>query len=143
MPRAIEILLIEDNPGDVILTEANLQACKVSNRIHVVTNGAVALDFLRRKDTHKTVPRPDLILLDLNIPEKDGHEVIREVRSDPELRTIPIVVLTSSDADADIAKSYEIGANCFITKPVDLAQFERVVQAIEHFWFAVVKLPTV
>lgn len=139
--RPIEVLLVEDNPGDVRLTKEALKEGKVRNNLHVVSDGVEAIAFLRREGRYAGAVRPDLILLDLNLPRMDGREVLREVKSDPALLNIPIVVLTSSEAEQDIARAYELHANCYISKPVDLDQFIHVVQSIEDFWFTVVKLP--
>jgi chemotaxis family two-component system response regulator Rcp1 len=139
--RPIEILLVEDNPGDVDLTREGLGGFKVRNTLHVATDGMEAMDFLRRKGKYAGVPRPDLILLDLNLPKKNGREVLAEVKSDEDLRRIPIVVLTTSKEEEDILKSYNLHANCYITKPIDLTQFIKVVQSIEDFWLTIVKLP--
>ena len=140
--RPVEILLVEDNPGDVRLTAEALQDGKVWNRLSVAPDGVEALAFLRRKGTHVAAPRPDVILLDLNLPKKDGREVLAEIKSDTDLRRIPVVILTTSKAEEDIVKTYDLHANCYITKPVDLEQFLSVVKAIEDFWLCVVKLPT-
>lgn len=139
--RPIEILLVEDNPGDVDLTKEALGEGKVVNNLHVVEDGIEALAFLRRQGTYAGSALPDLILLDLNLPRKDGREVLAEIKEDPELKLIPVVVLTTSEAERDVLKAYSLHANCYITKPVDLNQFIDVVKAIEDFWFAVVKLP--
>lgn len=141
MHSTIEILLVEDNPADVDLTQETLAYAKIRNRLHVVSNGEEALAFLRREGRYSDVIRPDLILLDLNLPRKDGREVLEELKADPDLRSIPVVVLTSSDAEKDVVRSYDLGANCYVTKPVDLDQFSNVVRTIEDFWFVVVKLP--
>ena len=138
---AIEVLLVEDNPGDVRLTREALRDGKVHNNLSVAPDGVEALAFLRREGKYADAPRPDVILLDLNLPKKDGREVLEEVKSDPALQSIPVVVLTSSEAERDIARAYALHANCYITKPVDLDQFITVVQSIESFWFSVVKLP--
>jgi two-component system, chemotaxis family, response regulator Rcp1 len=138
----IEILLVEDNPGDVRLTVEALKEGKVRNHMSVVTDGEKAMSFLRREDGYADSPRPDLILLDLNLPRKDGREVLAEIKEDPDLRRIPVVVLTTSKAEEDIVRSYNLHANCYITKPVDLDQFISVVRSIEDFWFSVVRLPT-
>ncbi|HEY3063584.1 MAG TPA: response regulator [Chloroflexota bacterium] len=135
--RPIEILLVEDNPGDVRLTIEALRDSKVRNNLQVAVDGVEALERLRRKDT----PRPDLILLDLNLPKKDGREVLAEIKSDPLLKTIPVVILTTSRAEQDVLRSYELQANCYITKPVDLEQFITVVKSIEDFWLTIVTLP--
>ena len=137
----IEILLVEDNPGDVRLTQEVLKEGRIRNTLNVVGDGVEALAYLRREGVHADVPSQDLVLLDLNLPKKDGREVLAEIKSDPVLRRIPVVVLTTSAAEADIMKAYDLHANCYITKPVDLAQFERVVHSIEDFWLAIVKLP--
>lgn len=137
----IEILLVEDNPGDIRLTVEVLKDAKVCNRLSVATDGIEALQFLRREGKYQQAARPDLILLDLNLPRRDGRELLADIKDDPELRSIPVVVLTTSHAEQDILKSYELHANCYITKPVDLDQFARVVQSIEEFWFSIVKLP--
>ncbi|MBX6771275.1 MAG: response regulator [Chloroflexi bacterium] len=140
--QPVEILLIEDNPGDVRLTIEALRDGKVRNHLNVVTDGVEALLYLRRQGRYAAAPRPDLILLDLNLPRKDGREVLAEIKADPHLRSIPVVILTTSQADQDILKSYELNANCYITKPVDLDQFIAVVRSIEDFWFTVVTLPS-
>jgi two-component system, chemotaxis family, response regulator Rcp1 len=137
----IEILLVEDNPGDVELTRSALQRAKVRNALHVVEDGEEAMAFLRREGEYANSPRPDVILLDLNLPRMDGREVLAEVKSDPELMDIPVVVLTTSSAEQDIVRSYKLHANCYITKPVDLDQFIEVVRSIQDFWLTVVKLP--
>lgn len=139
--RPVEILLVEDNPGDVRLTEEALHDAKVMNHLSVASDGEAAMRFLRREDGFGDAPRPDLILLDLNLPKKDGREVLEEIKSDPSLRSIPIVVLTTSKADEDIHRSYDLHANCYITKPVDFEQFLTVVQQLENFWLSVVHLP--
>jgi two-component system, chemotaxis family, response regulator Rcp1 len=141
MHSTIEILLVEDNPADVDLTQETLAYAKIRNRLHVVNDGEAALAFLRRQGRYSEAIRPDLILLDLNLPRKDGREVLAELKADPELKGIPVVVLTSSDAEKDVVRSYDLGANCYVTKPVDLDQFASVVRTIEDFWFIVVKLP--
>ena len=138
----IEILLVEDNPGDVRLTQEALREGKVKNNLHVARDGVEALEFLRRKGKYKDAVRPDLVLLDLNLPLKDGREVLGEIKEDPELRMLPVVVLTTSSAEADILKSYSLHANCYITKPVDLEQFVKVVKSIDDFWLTVVRLPS-
>ncbi len=139
--RSIEILLIEDNPGDVDLTKEALQDAKVRNRLHVVDDGAKAVDFLYKRGEYADVPRPDIILLDLNLPKKDGRQVLEEIKADPQLAEIPVVILTTSQAEEDILRSYQLHANCYITKPVDFKQFMHVVKSIEEFWLTVVKLP--
>jgi len=139
--RSIEILLVEDNPGDIRLTIEALKDSKLKNNLHVVKDGLEAISFLRKKGKYSNVPRPDLILLDLNLPKKNGKDVLAEIKNDPELKRIPVVVLTTSNAEEDIIKSYEYHANCYITKPVDFEQFIKVVKKIEDFWFTIVKLP--
>ena len=139
--RPVSILLVEDNAGDVRLIEDSLKTYKMRNLLHVVEDGDQALAFLRREGDYSDAPRPDLILLDLSLPGKDGREVLAEVKSDDDLRRIPVVVLTGSSAEEDIIRSYEQHANCYITKPIDLDQFSRMVRGIEEFWFAIVKLP--
>ncbi|NGZ07273.1 MAG: response regulator [Magnetococcales bacterium] len=138
----IEILLVEDNPADVDLTREILTDSKVSNHLHVTSDGEAAMDYLLGRPPYAGAARPDLVLLDLNLPRKDGREVLEEIKSHPQLRTIPVVVLTTSQAEEDVVKTYHHHANCYITKPVDLDQFIQVVKAIEDFWFTVVKLPS-
>ena len=140
--RIIEILLVEDNPGDVRLTREALREGKVLNNLNVATDGQEAMEFLRREGEFKDVPRPDLILLDLNLPKKDGREILAEIKADESLKRIPIVVLTTSQAEKDIIQTYNLGVNCYITKPVDLDQFIYVVKSIEEFWLTVVTLPS-
>lgn len=137
----VEVLLVEDNPGDVRLTREALKEGKVRNHLSVAPDGVEALAFLRREGRYADAPRPDVILLDLNLPKKDGREVLQEIKGDPALRSIPVVILTSSQAERDIAEAYALHANCYITKPVDLDQFITVVRSIEDFWFTIVKLP--
>ena len=139
--KIIEILLVEDNPGDVDLAREALAGGKVRNTLHVVGDGMAAMEFLRHQGKYANVPRPDLILLDLNMPRMDGREVLAEVKSDEDLKRIPVVILTTSRAEEDILKTYNLHANCYITKPIDLHQFIKVVQAVEDFWFTIVKLP--
>jgi chemotaxis family two-component system response regulator Rcp1 len=139
--KPIEILLVEDNPGDVDLTKEALERAKVANRLQVVEDGAEALDFLFRRGPYAAASRPDIILLDLNLPRKDGREVLAEIKADPELADIPVVVLTTSQADEDIIRAYRLHANCYITKPVDFNQFLRIIETIEEFWLTIVKLP--
>ncbi len=139
--RAIEILMVEDNPGDVRLTREALINGKVRNQMHVVEDGVAALDYLYRRPPYQDAQRPDLILLDLNLPKKDGREVLAVIKTDASLRLIPVVVLTTSRAEEDVLRAYHLSANCYVTKPVDLDQFNRIVQAIEHFWLTVVTLP--
>jgi CheY-like chemotaxis protein len=139
--RPAEILLVEDNPGDVELTREGLASAKVNNHLSVVMDGIEALAYLRREGQYHEAIRPDLILLDLNLPKKDGREVLADIKDDENLRVIPVVVLTTSKADEDIVKSYQHHANCYVTKPVDFAGFTQVVHAIDEFWFTVVVLP--
>ena len=141
--RPAEVLLVEDNPGDVRLTQEVLREGKISNRLSVAIDGVEALAFLRREAAFADAPRPDLILLDLNLPKKDGREVLAEIKEDESLRQIPVVVLTTSKAEEDIIRSYELYANCYITKPVDLDKFISIIQKIEQFWMTIVKLPAV
>jgi CheY-like chemotaxis protein len=140
--KPIEILLVEDNAADVRLTEEALKEGKVRNNLHVARDGMEALEFLHRQGKFKDATRPDLILLDLNLPRRDGREVLADIKNDPELKMIPVVVLTTSSAEADILKSYKLHANCYITKPVDLEQFVNVVRSIDDFWLTVVRLPS-
>jgi CheY-like chemotaxis protein len=139
--KSIEILLVEDSPSDADLAIEALGEGKIMNHVHWVEDGVQALNFLRRKDPYFGVPRPDLILLDLNLPKKSGIEVLAEVKEDPDLKQIPVVILSTSSAQEDIHKSYNLHANCYITKPVDFGQFIKVITLIEDFWLAVVKLP--
>jgi chemotaxis family two-component system response regulator Rcp1 len=139
----IDILLIEDNPGDVRLTQEAFKIGKIRNNLYVVRDGVEALDFLFRRKPYKDAPIPDLILLDLNLPKRDGREILEEIKSKDSLRRIPVVVLTTSKADEDVLRSYNLHANCFINKPIDLDEFFRVIRAIENFWLTVVKLPQV
>jgi two-component system, chemotaxis family, response regulator Rcp1 len=139
--QPIEILLVEDSPTDRLLAEEALREAKMANRVNVAVDGEQALQYLRRQGPHAKAVRPDLILLDLNLPKKDGREVLREIKQDPVLKVIPVVVLTTSRAEEDILKSYGLHANCYISKPVQFDEFKRIVLSIESFWFAVVKLP--
>ncbi|MCW2885473.1 MAG: hypothetical protein QOE54_5440 [Streptosporangiaceae bacterium] len=141
MARPIEVLLVEDDPGDVVLTKEAFADNKVGNNLHVVSDGEEALRFLRQEGEFAESPRPDLILLDLNLPRKDGREVLEEVKEDPELRRIPVVVLTTSEAEEDILRSYHLHANAYVAKPVDFDQFIKVVRHIDDFFVTVVKLP--
>jgi len=136
-----DILLVEDNPGDVRLTEEAFKEGQIKNTLHVVNDGVEALAFLRQRDEYAEAPRPDIVLLDLNLPRKDGDEVLDEIRNDPDLEALPVVVLTSSEAQEDIVKSYELTANAFLTKPVDPEEFIRVVRTFQEFWLSVVRLP--
>jgi two-component system, chemotaxis family, response regulator Rcp1 len=140
--KAVEILLVEDSPGDVRLTVEALKEAKVANRLSVVPDGVEAMAFLRQKGPYEDAARPDIILLDLNLPRKDGREVLDEIKNDPELKQIPVVVLTTSQSEQDVLRAYDLHANCYIAKPVDFKQFMTVVKSIENFWLTVVKLPT-
>lgn len=142
MGRPVEFLLAEDNPGDVRLTKEALRESKISNNLNVVPDGVEAMAFLRREGKYADAPRPDVILLDLNLPKKDGREVLAEVKADPGLRLIPVVIITSSEAEQDVLRTYELHANCYVTKPVDLEQFIKVIQSIETFWLTIVTLPS-
>src|ERR1019366_5197544 len=137
----IELLLVEDSPADVLMTKEGLARAKVHNNLHVVRDGVEALAFLRREPPYADAVRPDLILLDLNLPRKDGREVLAEVKADESLRTIPVVVLTTSQAEEDILRAYGLHANCYITKPVNFAVFVKMVRSLNDFWFTVVTLP--
>lgn len=139
--RAIEILMVEDSDGDIRLTKEALKEGKLKNNFHVAQDGLEALAFLHKEGKHINAPRPDLIFLDLNLPKKSGREVLMEIKEDPDLRRIPVVILTTSSSEQDIIKSYNLHANCYITKPVDLDRFIDVVKQIEGFWFNIVKLP--
>ena len=141
MSAPVRLLLVEDNPGDVRLTREALRESKLNIRLHHVPDGVEAMRFLRRERPHEAAPLPDLVLLDLNLPRKDGREVLAEIKADEALRQVPVVILTSSEAEQDIARAYELHANCYVTKPVDLDQFITIVRSIEHFWFTIVKLP--
>ena len=140
-PQPIDILLVEDNAGDVRLTQEVLKDSKVRNNLIVASNGEEALACLRNQGKYKGTARPDLILLDLNLPIKDGREVLAQIKADPDLKRIPVVILTTSKAEEDIMKTYNLHANCYVTKPVDLEQFCGVVKSLEDFWLAIVKLP--
>ncbi len=140
--KPIDILLVEDSPGDARLTEEALKESKVLNRLHLARDGMEALAFVRREGAFSMAPRPDIILLDLNLPKKDGREVLAELKDDPALKNIPVVVLTTSKAEQDVLKAYELHANCYITKPVDFDKFMSVVRQIEDFWLTIVKLPS-
>jgi CheY-like chemotaxis protein len=139
--KPVEILLVEDNPADVRLTQEAFKEGKVLNKLHVTRDGVEAMEFLRQKGKYAKAPRPDLILLDLNLPKKDGREVLAEIKTDKDLKRIPVVILTVSQTEEDILKSYSLSANCYIIKPIDLEQFIRVVKSIEDFWFTIVTLP--
>ncbi len=140
--RIINILLVEDNPGDVRLTQEVLKEGKIKNALHVVMDGEEALDYLNKRGKYTAAETPDLVLLDLNLPKIDGREVLEEIKNTPKLKRIPVIVLTTSDAQADILKMYDNHANCYITKPVDFSQFMNVVKSIEDFWLTIVKLPS-
>ena len=141
MRSSVEILLVEDSPGDIRLTQEVLKEGKLVNRLHVVQDGEAAMAFLRREGAYAQAVRPDLILLDLNLPKKDGREVLAEIKADGALKRIPVVVLTTSRAEQDVLKVYDLHANCYIAKPVNLDEFLRVLTAIEDFWLQLVKLP--
>ena len=138
---AIQVLLVEDSPGDVRLTQEAFRDANPSIRLHVAADGVEAMAFLRRKGKHRDAPRPDLILLDLNLPKMDGREVLAHIKEDEGLKTIPTVILTTSDAEADIVRSYQLQANCYLTKPVQLDAFESLVKSVNDFWLTKVKLP--
>lgn len=137
----IQILLVEDNPGDIRLTQEALKEGNIPNDLHVVKDGVEAIDYLKQRGKYADRGKPDIILLDLNLPRKDGREVLAEIKADENLKLIPVIILTTSDADSDILKSYKLHANSFITKPVDLDQFIYIIRQIETYWFTVVKLP--
>jgi CheY-like chemotaxis protein len=139
--EAIEVLLVEDDPGDVLMTREAFEQHKVRNTLHVVSDGVEALSFLRQEGEYADVPRPDLVLLDLNLPRKDGREVLAEIKADPQLRRTPVVVLTTSEAEEDVLRSYDLHANAYVAKPVDFDRFIDVVQRIDSFFVTVVKLP--
>ncbi len=139
--RLVEILLVEDNPGDVRLTKEAMKEGTIRNNLSVASDGVEAMAFLRREGKHADAPRPDVVLLDLNLPKKDGRSVLKEIKEDPNLRRIPVVILTSSKADEDVLNSYDLHANCYVTKPGDLEQFIEVVKSVEDFWLQIVKLP--
>ncbi|MEH2069760.1 MAG: response regulator [Nostoc sp.] len=137
----IEVLLVEDNPGDAQLTRIALEDSKISIHLNVVEDGVEAMAFLRKQEKYVTAAHPDIVLLDLNLPKKDGREVLAEIKADEKLKRIPVVVLTTSQAEEDIIKAYNLSANCYITKPVDFDQFVKIIKSIENFWFTIVKLP--
>jgi Response regulator containing a CheY-like receiver domain and an HD-GYP domain len=139
--RPVEFLLVEDNPGDVRLTQEALKDSKVRNNLNVLGDGLSALAFLRRQPPYENAPRPDIILLDLNLPKMDGRELLSHIKADPKLKRIPVVVITSSEAEQDILRTYDLHVNCYVTKPVDLDQFIKVVQSIETFWLTIFQLP--
>jgi CheY-like chemotaxis protein len=140
-PHPIEILLVEDDPGDVLITQEALSDSKVANTLHVVNNGEEALKFLRHEAPYETAPRPGLVLLDLNLPRLDGHEVLAAIKADETLRRIPVVVLTTSEAEEDVLRSYDLHANAYVTKPVDFDRFVQVVRQVDDFYISVVRLP--
>lgn len=137
----VEILLVEDNPGDVRLTKEGLKGSRIAHRITVVGDGVEAMAYLKREDDYRDAPRPDIILLDLNLPRKDGREVLAEIKGNPDLRRIPVIVLTSSKAEQDIINAYDLHANCYIRKPINLNEFTQMLQNFEQFWMAMVTLP--
>ena len=137
----IDILLIEDNPGDVRLTREAFKLAKMKNNLHVAADGSEALDFLFKKGPYENTPNPDLILLDLNLPKIDGRQLLQEIKKDKQLRTIPVIVLTTSTAEEDILQTYHLHANCYISKPMEMDEFVTVVKTIENFWLSIVKLP--
>jgi two-component system, chemotaxis family, response regulator Rcp1 len=139
--KPIDILLVEDNPGDIRLTIEAFKEGKCNNTLHVVKDGEAAMLFLRGKDPYAEAPRPDLILLDLNLPKRDGRSILEEIKTDPELKRIPVVILTTSKAEEDILRTYDLHANCYITKPVDIEEFIVITRSIENFWLTIVKLP--
>ncbi len=139
--KIIDILLVEDSEGDVRLTREALDEHKIANKLHVVDDGVKAMDFLNKRNKYDNVPTPDIVLLDLNLPRKDGREVLYEIKNDDSLKSIPVVILSTSDHEDDILKSYRNHANCYITKPLDLEQFIKVVKSINNFWLSIVKLP--
>jgi CheY-like chemotaxis protein len=140
-PASVEILLVEDSPGDARLAREGLNQCKIHNTLSIVDDGVKAMAFLNRQGEYVAAPRPDLILLDLNLPRKDGRQVLREIKEDPRFKAIPVVILTTSRADEDINKTYSLHANCYVTKPLELKQFLDVMRSIENFWFTTVRLP--
>ncbi len=139
----MEVLLVEDSPGDVRLTREALKEGKVRNNLNVVSDGVEAMEYLRRQGPYAAAPRPDIVLLDLNMPRKDGREVLAEMKADKGLRRIPVVILTTSEAEQDILRTYDLHANCYLTKPVDLDQFISIVKSVEDFWLTIVKLPRI
>ena len=139
--RSIDILIVEDNAGDARLIQEVLNGNKIYNTLHIVKDGVLAMDFLYKRGDYQNVPTPDLIILDLNLPKKDGREVLAEIKGNDDLKKIPVVVMTISQAQEDILKTYNLHANCYVTKPIDLNQFVKVVKSIEEFWFSIVKLP--
>ena len=142
MDRPVEILLVEDNEADIRLTKEGMKEAKIKNNLHVVRDGEEAMNFLQKREPYRDAVTPDLILMDLNLPKKDGRELLKEIKNDEILAPIPVVVLTTSEAEKDIIKSYKLHANCYVTKPMGLDQFVEVIKAIENFWLTIVKLPT-
>ncbi|BBO86105.1 response regulator [Desulfosarcina ovata subsp. sediminis] len=140
-PKPVDILLVEDNPGDADLAREAIEESKINNNLYVVEDGIKAMDFLKRSPGYEQAPRPDLVILDLNLPRKDGREVLAEIKADDNLKRIPVVILTTSKADEDVVKSYNLHANCYITKPIVFDQFIKVVRCIEDFWLSIVVLP--
>jgi len=140
-PKMIDILLVEDSPADVLIAREALSEAKLLNTIHVAEDGVEAMDFLYKRGKFASTPRPDLILLDLNLPRKNGREVLAEIKADEDLKRIPVVVLTTSNAEEDILRSYNLYANCYVVKPVEFDSFVKAVQSIQHFWFSIVALP--
>jgi two-component system response regulator len=141
-PKRIDVLLVEDDPGDVELTKEGLLTAKMLVNLHVVDDGEKALKYLRKEMPYTEAVRPDIILLDLNMPRKDGKETLQEIKAEPSLRSIPVVILTTSEAETDIVKCYDLGANCYITKPISFEAFTKVVAMIEEFWFTIVRMPS-
>jgi two-component system, chemotaxis family, response regulator Rcp1 len=142
LDKTIEILLVEDNPGDARLAREAIRETRMRNHLSWVTDGVEALIFLRKQGEHQQAPRPDLILLDLNLPRKDGRELLAEIKKDAQFKCIPVIVLTTSEAEEDISRAYRLKANCYITKPPQLDQFIRIVKSIEEFWFRIARLPS-
>jgi CheY-like chemotaxis protein len=140
--KRIEILMVEDSPTDVLITREAIKGSKLVNDLHVVEDGVEAMSFLRREGRYASSPRPDLVLLDWNLPRKSGHEVLGEIKSDQDLKVIPVVILTSSRADVDVLKAYGLHANCYVTKPVDFSSYVELVTSLNHFWFSTVTLPS-
>lgn len=140
--KAVDILLVEDNPGDIRLTQEAMKEARLTNTLHIARNGVQALDFLHQRGEFAEAPRPDLVLLDLNLPQLSGREVLKQMKDDAELRRIPVIVLSTSEANRDVLESYDLHANCYINKPVDFDEFLRLLVSIESFWFQLVKLPT-
>ena len=138
---SLNILLVEDNPGDIRLTREALRDARIANTVWTAQDGEDAMDFLRQAGVHQDAPRPDLVLLDLNLPKKDGREVLQEIKTDPALQRIPVIVLTTSSADRDVLLSYDLHANCYIKKPIEFDEFMTAIRGIENFWFTIVRLP--